>query len=126
MPERGSLGNSARDEVGRLQGKFWRAPALRQRRKLLPARGISIAARPRPGQQHPVAVTLGSQSIKPTPRGFFAHAGKPPPPMPNGIERLGLGVGKPHPLRDPLGALGDGARTPPAPPTPTRPTPTQP
>ncbi len=32
MAKRRAFGNSARDEIGGLQRKLWRAPALRQRR----------------------------------------------------------------------------------------------
>ena len=90
MSERRTFGDAARDEIGRLQRKFRRAPALRQGRKLAPWRGIGIPARPRPGQHQPVAVALLAEPVEPTPRGRLIHAGEPPPAMAHGIQRLGF------------------------------------
>ena len=47
LPEGGTFGNSACNEIGRLQRKFRRTPALRQGGELPPLRGIRTAARPR-------------------------------------------------------------------------------
>src|SRR5258708_40022449 len=81
LSERRSRGKSSRDEIRRLQRKYRRAPAFRQRGEFTPWFGIGAAPCPRPRQHQPVAIALLAEPVQPPFRGRFIHSTEPPPAM---------------------------------------------
>ena len=106
--ERRPLGDAAAYEVGRLERKIRRRPALRQPREVVPDRIGDALRRTRTGQPDPIREALAAEPVKrTTPIG--TRRSRPRCAtirQPSNANALVLRIGEPQPLAQSLGVFG--------------------